>query len=195
VQTFDGGLDKPGGALQQTKTGYYMRKFMGQFESVTTNPPVYSSIVHDFIYFRYAEVLLNYAEATNEFSGPGTDVYDVLIALRKRAGIFPGTNNLYGLPQGMTQVEMRKMIQNERRIELAFEEHRFWDIRRWKIAPQVYNGQALSGLSIQRSSNGQVFYNRIPVLTTVFRDPQMYFYPIPYSEVIKNPNMQQNPNW
>lgn len=195
VQTYDGGVDKPGGTVQQTKTSYYMRKFMGAFESVNTNPPVYNDVVHDWVYFRYAEVLLNVAEATNEFSGPTSDVYDALMALRKRAGIDPGTDNLYGLKQGLSKEEMRQAIRTERRLELAFEEHRFWDIRRWKIAEAVYNTAPLYGLNIQKASSGQIFYNRIPVLTTAFRSPQMYLYPIPFSEVNKNPKMQQNPGW
>jgi hypothetical protein len=78
---------------------------------------------------------------------------------------------------------------------MAFEEQRFWDIRRWKIAAQVYNGAPLKGMDIQLSSGGQIFYNLVPVLTTIFRDPQMYLYPIPYSEVIKNNQMKQNPLW
>jgi len=195
VQTYDGGLDKPGGTVQQTKTGYYMRKFMGAFESVPSNPPSYSNTVHDFIHFRYAGVLLAYAEAANEFSGPTADVYNVLYALRQRAGIFPGPDNNYGLKQGMTQTEMRDVIRNERRIELAFEEHRYWDLRRWKIAADVYNAAPLRGMDIQLSSSGQLFYNPISVLATKFRDPQMYFYPIPYNEVVRNPRMKQNPLW
>jgi len=195
VQTFDGGLDKPGGSVQQTKTSYYMRKFMGAFESVSNNPPAYSATFHDYIYYRYAGVLLDYAEATNEFAGPTPDVYNVLYALRKRAGVLTGPDNTYGVPQGMTQADMRLAIQNERRVEMAFEEQRYWDIRRWKIAADVYNAGPLYGLDIQVSSGGQTFYNRIPVLTPVFRAPQMYLYPIPYSEVIKNGNMVQNPQW
>ena len=194
VQTYDGGLDKPGGSVQQTKTSYYMRKFMGAFESVSSNTPAYSGTVHDWIYYRYAEILLNYAEATNEFSGPSSDVYQVLYSLRKRAGIL-SSDGTYAVPQGMTQDEMRTFLQGERRIEMAFEEQRFWDIRRWKIAPQVYNTTPVQGLDLQLSSSGQLFYNPISVLTTVFRDPQMYFYPIPYSEVIKNGQMKQNPLW
>lgn len=193
VQTFDGGLDKPGGTVQQTKTSYYLRKFMGQFESVSGSS-IYSNTYHDWISFRYAEVLLNFAEATNEYTGPTSDVYNVLYALRHRAGIFPGPNNTYGLEQGMTQDEMRTAIQNERRIEMAFEEQRFWDIRRWKIAAQVY-ANPLQGMDIQQSTSGELFYSIIPVLTPVFRDPQMYLYPIPYSEVVKNGNMKQNPLW
>jgi len=195
VQTFDGGLDKPGGTLQQTKTSYYMRKFMGPFESVTSNPPSYFAVTHNFIYYRYAGILLNYAEAANEFSGPSTDIYTILYALRKRAGILTGPDNTYGVPQGMTQDDMRTFIHNERRVEMAFEEQRFWDIRRWKIAAQVYNSAPLQGLDIQISSGGQIFYNPIAVLTPIFRDPQMYLYPIPYSEVIKNNQMKQNPLW
>ncbi|MCW3094308.1 MAG: RagB/SusD protein [Ferruginibacter sp.] len=193
VETFEGGQDKPGGTLQQTKTSYYMRKFMGNFEAVNGSP-VYSNTVHDFIYFRYAEVLLNYAEALNEFSGPSTGVYQVIYDLRKRAGIIAGANNNYGVAAGLTKDEMRKIIQNERHVELAFEEHRFFDIRRSKIAGDVF-AKPLKGLTIQKSSGGQINYNPVNVLTPVFRNPQMYFYPIPYNEVIKNSQMVQNPQW
>jgi hypothetical protein len=95
----------------------------------------------------------------------------------------------------MSQDAMRTFIHNERRVEMAFEEQRFFDIRRWKIAGHVYNDAPLQGLDLQLSSGGQLFYNRVPVLNTVFREPQMYFYPIPYGEVIKNNQMKQNPLW
>ena len=193
VQTYDGGVDRPGGIVQQTKTGYYMRKFMGPFESAS--PPNYSATIHDFIYYRYAEILLDWAEATNEYSGPSAAIYGVLEQIRSRAGISSGTNGLYGLPAGMDQADMRTAIQNERRLELAFEEHRYWDIRRWKIAAQVYNTAPLQGIDIVQSGFSPATYNKVNVLTTSFKDPQMYFYPIPYSEVVKNPQMQQNPSW
>lgn len=193
VETFEGGQDKPGGTVQQTKTSYYMRKFMGNFETVNGGA-VYSNTVHDFVYIRYAEILLNYAEAINEFTGPTAEVYDVIRQLRKRAKIAAGTDDSYGVPAGLSQSEMRTVIQNERRVELAFEEHRFFDIRRWKIAEQVY-GTPLKGFNIQKSSGGSINYNPITVLTPIFRSPQMYLYPIPYNEVIKNPQMVQNPQW
>lgn len=194
VQTFDGGLDKPGGSLIQTKTGYYMRKFMGPWESVTGSVQ-FGNTFHDYIYFRYAGILLDFAEATNEFSGPSAAVYNVLFQLRQRAGVFPGTNFNYGLATNMDQPTMRAAIQNERRIEMAFEEKRYWDIRRWKIAATVYNSNPLAGMDIQAPVNQPLTYNRIPVLTSHFNDPGMYFYPIPYSEVVKNPQMIQNPTW
>ena len=93
----------------------------------------------------------------------------------------------------MTQTEMRTAIQNERRIELAFEESRYWDIRRWKIAETVMN-QPQTGVSINKTGSS-LTYNYINALTTKFQSPKMYLYPIPYDEVLKNPNMKQNPGW
>jgi hypothetical protein len=195
VQTFDGGLDKPGGAVVQTKTGYYMRKFMGLFETAQGSPPEFSATVHDWIYYRYAGILLDYAEATNEFSGPSSAVYNVLFQIRARAGITPGANNYYGLAMNMSQTDMRTAIQNERRCEMAFEERRYWDIRRWKIAAAAYNTAPLQGVDIVEGGAGAVTYNPINVLTTAFNSPTMYLYPIPYSETIKDPGMTQNPGW
>ena len=189
LQTFEGGQSRPGGAEPGTQTSYYMRKFMGNFENATQ----YSNVSRDWIILRYTEVLLNFAEAENEYNGATPDVYQVLKDLRARAGIAAGDNGMYGLRENMTADEMRNVVRNERRIELAFEEHRFWDIRRWKIAQQVY-GKALHGMSIIR--DGATFnYNVVEVFKPVFTAPKMYLYPIPYDEVVKNDNMLQNPGW
>lgn len=189
LQTFEGGQHRPGGAEPGTKTSYYMRKFMGNFENATQ----YSNTSHDWIILRYTEVLLNFAEAENEYNGATNEVYQVLKDLRARAGIAAGADGMYGLREGMTPEEMREVIRNERRIELAFEEHRFWDIRRWKIAQQVY-GKRLHGMSIIKE--GPAFnYNVVEVFKPVFIAPKMYLYPIPYDEVVKNDNMRQNPGW
>jgi hypothetical protein len=190
LQTYEGGQSKPNIGQQQTLTSYYMRKFMGNFEDVTA----YAAHNEDWIMFRYAEILLNYAEATNEtMASPNTDVYNQIIALRKRAGIAAGTDGMYGLKTGLNQADMRKVIQNERRIEMAFEENRFFDIRRWKIAETVMN-QPMTGSTIFKSGFGYT-YNTVNVLATKFVAPKMYLYPIPYDEVLKNPNMKQNPGW
>jgi hypothetical protein len=189
LQTYEGGLSKPNLGLQQTQTSYYMRKFMGYNETANS----YSGHNEDWLIFRYADILLDYAEAQNEAVGPDASVYEQLIALRQRAKIQPGADNLYGLKANMTQDEMRAVIQNERRIELAFEESRYWDIRRWKLAETVMN-QPRTGVSITQNGTG-FLYNNINVLTTKFVSPKMYLYPIPYDEVLKNPNMKQNPGW
>ncbi|WP_039866393.1 RagB/SusD family nutrient uptake outer membrane protein [Pedobacter sp. BAL39] len=184
VQTFEGGADKPGGTKQQTRTGYYARKFMGNFENLMR----YDNVNHDFVLFRYAEVLLNYAEARNEFlSAPDGSVYQYVEAIRQRAGLNP-----YQLAAGLTKVQMREIIQNERRKELAFEEHRFYDVRRWKLAETLFDRQ-VNGMVIYQTGTGTI-YQQTPVLQMNF-EKRMYLAPIPFSEVIKNRNMVQNPGW
>ncbi|RYE27750.1 MAG: RagB/SusD family nutrient uptake outer membrane protein [Sphingobacteriaceae bacterium] len=189
LQTYEGGLNKPNSNVQQTRTSYYLRKFMGNNEFANS----YSGHNDDWIILRYADILLDYAEAQNEVAGPTNDVYQVLKDIRKRAGILPGSNLFYGLKTAMTQAEMRMAIQNERRVEMAFEESRYWDIRRWKIAETVMNQPRL-GLSIIRTGS-ILSYNTVTVFNTKFTVPSMYLYPIPYAEVLKNPNMKQNPGW
>jgi len=188
LETYQGGRSNPSGATQKTKTSYYMRKFMGDFAYVDA----YSSVEHNWVVFRLAEIMLNFAEAQNEYSGPDDDVYQVLKDLRARAGIEEGTDGMYGLKQNMTREEMREAVRLERRIELAFEEHRYWDIRRWRIAEEVMN-EPIRGLIIIKSGIFMI-PNEIEVLTPSFKEKH-YLYPIPYSEVIKNSNMIQNPGW
>lgn len=138
-------------------------------------------------------MLLNFAEAENEYlSSPSDEVYQALIALRKRAGIDAGDNGLYGLKAGMTKDEMREVIHNERRIELAFEEHHYFDIRRWREAESIF-ATPVTGMQIIPSSSGYIYQEQNLVNVTFTN--KMYLYPIPYSEVIKNKNMVQNPNW
>jgi hypothetical protein len=186
VQTYDGGLDRPKGygnaSSGETRTGYYMRKFL----TGSSNETAYTANNHNFPIFRYAEVLLNYAEAQNEINGPDATVYNAINAIRGRVG-------MPALPTGLSQTDMRIRIRHERRVELAFESHRFFDIRRWKIAENVLN-DSLHG--IQGTLNGTtVTYREVSVATSGFSAPKMYLYPIPYKEVVSNNNMIQNPNW
>jgi len=189
LQTYIGGINNPSQSAQTTKTSYYMRKFMGLFEEVANYSDSY---VHVWIMFRYAEILLNFAEAENEYNGPTQEVYNAIIQLRKRAGIEAGSDQLYGLDANMTQDQMREIIHNERRIEMAFEEQRYWDIRRWRIAEDVF-ANPLYGLTIT-NNGGNLNFSRITVAQYSF-DMKRYFYPIPYTEVLKNKNMVQNPGW
>jgi len=195
LQTYEGGLDKPNNNSTQTKTGYYLRKHLGNFATAT----LYSAQPHNFPIFRYAEVLLNYAEARNEYlTTPDASVYKVLQDIRKRALITAGTTPgyLYGLKtSGMTKDEMRIAIRNERRIEMAFEEQRFWDLRRWKTAETVLN-KDLNGMIITRNATtGALTYQKAVVGKISFANPRMYFYPIPYAEITKNTNLVQNTGW
>ena len=194
LDTQVGGTHNPSGA-QYSRTCYYMAKFMKDYQTSSN----YEDNIHLWVMYRYGEVLLNYAEALNEVALAGgtidnKEVLNSLIQLRKRAGIEPGNENYYGLPapQNYDAAEMREIIRNERRIEMALEEQRYWDIRRWRIAEDIFK-EPLKGLNIQVVGN-KTIYNEVNVLSAEF-DTKRYFYPIPYSEVIKNGNMIQNPNW
>jgi hypothetical protein len=189
VQVQNGGVDKPDNPTilpVETRTGYYLRKFLGNFGTGSA----FSSQSHNFPLFRYAEIVLNHAEALNELNQVENAVTQIK-SLRARAGIAAGANTRYGIKAGITQDEMRDLIRNERRIELAFEEHRFWDIRRWKIAGQVLT-TPLTGMQITNAASP--VYQVIPVATPVFTN-RLYHMPIPYDEIIKNNQLIQNEGW
>lgn len=133
---------------------------------------------------RYAEILLNFAEATNEFDGPVSEVYQAVEAIRKRAGLRP-----YQLPTGLSKDQMRTAIQNERRLELAFEGHRFFDVRRWMIAETTENIQ-MHGIEVKRGAT--VTYNPFNVRKHNFTKA-MYLWPLPLKEIAKSPELLQNP--
>ncbi|MDR1121921.1 MAG: RagB/SusD family nutrient uptake outer membrane protein [Dysgonamonadaceae bacterium] len=170
-----------------TPTGYYICK-MQFFTQASANwwimPPSSRPQI------RYAEILLNYAEAANEWSGPSDEIYSALKLIRERAGIEPGDDEMYGLKANMTYDEMKEAIRVERRIELAFEGHRFFDVRRWMIAPQT-EAQAMTGMEI-RLVNGVKKYTPFNVRQHIWR-PAMYFWPLPYKEISKSPDLIQNP--
>ncbi|MCE7042165.1 RagB/SusD family nutrient uptake outer membrane protein [Dyadobacter sp. CY312] len=172
-----------------TVTGYLLRKGMNE-----SNNDYYGSSGSDQNWneLRYAEVLLNYAEAKNEaLSAPDQSVYDAVEQIRSRAGLSP-----YQLPKGLSKDQMKERIRKERYIELSFENKRYWDLRRWKIASQVLNGKQFNALYITKKADGSYAYQAKPVdgVSCVFQD-KMYYVPIPQREIEKNPNLEQNPGW
>ncbi|KAA8479106.1 putative outer membrane starch-binding protein [Arcticibacter tournemirensis] len=141
-----------------------------------------------FPLIRYAEILLNFAEARNErLAAPDAEVYSAVEEIRKRAGLNP-----YTLPTGLSKAGMRTVIQNERRLELAFEGHRFFDVRRWKIAETTEN-QQMHGTEPTKTATGTT-YRTINVRKHTF-DKRMYLWPIPLSEVSKSTQLLQNPGY
>jgi putative outer membrane protein, probably involved in nutrient binding len=145
-----------------------------------------SSSGHVVPLFRLAEIYLNYAEALNEYDPTNPDIAVYLNKIRNRA-------SLPNVPSGLSQEQMRKVIQHERRIELAFEEHRFWDVRRWKIASSTL-GAPVKGIQIARKPTGGFTYQPVEVEQRVFQ-PKMYWYPIPQSELLKLTKWEQNNGW
>jgi len=164
-----------------TPTGYYIFKMMDP--NVINNS--LSASPRCLPLMRYAEILLNYAEAANEVSGPTDEVYNAVEAIRQRAGLRP-----YALPRGMSQDEMREAIHNERRLELAYEGHRFFDVRRWMTAETNQN-QMMEGMEVDRGTN-TVTYKVFDVRKHNF-NKAMYLWPIPMSEITKSPELQQSP--
>jgi hypothetical protein len=181
VETFDGGLDNPASNPNSTKTGYYMRKFLS--DAATYNIPSPATVRRPWVIFRYAEVLLNYAEALNEAVGANTEVYNAINQVRVRAG-------MPALPAGLSQSQMRDRIRNERRVELCFEDHRFFDVRRWMQGETIFNGP-VRGMKITKSG-ATLTYTPFVVENRVFL-PQNYLYPISLSELNVSPALGQNP--
>ncbi|MDB5002502.1 MAG: SusD family protein [Mucilaginibacter sp.] len=167
-----------------TVTGYYHNKMLDPNGLAAT---LFNTTNRCIPLMRYAEVLLNYAEAANEFEGPTNNVYDAIKSVRTRAGLNPAA-----LPTGLSQSQMRTYIQNERRIELAYEGFRFWDVRRWKIATTTENIQA-QGMEVDKTTTSTA-YNLFNVTKHNFR-PAMYLWPFPLSETGKSPTLVQNPGY
>ena len=178
LEVWNGGLNGPPKS-HTTKTGYYLRKYLT--ESISLNPVNPGSGYHYWVIFRYAEVLLNYAEAMNEAYGPevaGPAPLNNLTALqavnqvRTRTGLA-----MPGFPTGMAADAFRTKLWNERRVELAFEDHRFWDLRRWKIGDQTTE---IYGMDVVKDGTNFT-YTRKLVETRVW-DDKMYLYPIPQTD-------------
>jgi hypothetical protein len=193
IFTYDGAANDGYGTVVWA-TGYWWRKMLD--DNITAQAGPNTERVLPLI--RYAEILLNYAEAANEV-GNISIAYDQLKLIRKRAGIIAGGDGLYGLKSGMTKDEMRTVIMNERQVELAYEDHRYWDVRRWKTAQQTQNVD-MKAMKITRTVVGSTTtytYQTVPInvnVTHVFKD-FMYFFPIMQTELAKNPNFIQNPGY
>ena len=183
IETFTGGYN---GAPKYgaTPTGYYLRKYVdGSCVTTTDNQ---TSRRHTWIIFRLGEFYLDYAEAVyNAVGSANDDTYgmtanDAVNVLRQRSDIqMP--------PFTEDGEEWVKRYERERLVELAFENHRFWDVRRWKKGAQYF-----ASVQAANISNGLMLTRS--TLNRQWND-KFYFYPIPQSELKKNPNLTQNPGW
>lgn len=173
-----------------TRTGYYLRKHLRE-DVVLNTSGTHSTQAHYTPRIRYTEIFLNYAEAANEVWGPegagsyGFSAYDVIKAIRQRAGIGLENGDAYLESIKGNQAAMRELIRNERRLELCFESFRFWDIRRWELD---MNEPAMG----MRISGGT--YTPFEVETRSYEDYMIYG-PIPYSETLKFSALEQNQGW
>lgn len=187
IQTYNTGESGPAGSWDHSRTSYFGRKNV----SPGSNPKTGVYDKRPYIMMRYAEILLNYVEALNEYDKDNADILKYLNLIRERAGIPQYGQGVNPLPIPANQAAMREAIRAERRVELAFEHHRYFDTRRWKIAEQT-DGGPMYGMNILE--NPPAFYKRVVFETRVFRK-SFYFFPIPQTEINKNTNMVQNPFW
>lgn len=176
-----GGTDA---VYQGTPTGYYNNKML---DPGAISEGFFATTNRCIPLIRFAEILLDYAEAANEADGPTALVYQAIEAVRQRAGLVP-----YQLPTGLTTDEMRTYIHDERRIELAYEGHRFFDVRRWLIADQTEN-VAAQGMEVDRNE-GVPTYKIFTVRKHAF-STRMYLWPFPQAEVGKGAGLVQNPGY
>ena len=196
--------DNLGYGSSSTRTGYYLKKLLRDDVS-----PLSSSLIeqqHIYPRIRYTEIFLAFAEAANDAWGPKSDptgigftAYDVIKAIRERAGL--ATNEIgVALPEGdvyleecaSDQAKMTNLIRNERRIELCFENKRFWDLRRWLLPLN----ETVNGVEINRNEEtGELTYKLLVVEKREFDNSYQCYGPIPKGEVLKWSNLKQNMGW
>ena len=191
IETFVGGKDYSATRNDLgSPTGYYLRRYIQESTSFTPENEVKNK--HQWIVYRYAETLLTYAEAMNEYLGNPTSTggnfsisaLEALNMVRANAGMPDVTVT--------SQSDFREAVRREWRVEFAFEDHRFWDVRRWDIG-QATQGQ-IDGVEITRTG-GKNEYKRMTVETRTWSARQNLF-PIPQSELFCNPNLNpQNTGW
>ena len=196
--------DNLGYGSSSTRTGYYLKKLLRDDVS-----PLSSSLIeqqHIYPRIRYTEIFLAFAEAANDAWGPKSDptgigftAYDVIKAIRERAGL--ATNEIgVALPEGDVyleecagdQAKMTNLIRNERRIELCFENKRFWDLRRWLLPLN----ETVNGVEINRNDEtGELTYKTLVVEKREYDNSYQCYGPIPKGEVLKWSNLKQNKGW
>lgn len=189
--------EKPWGKdyiLGYSRTGFFLKKFMDKDLNPTNNVTVPNS----YPIIRYADILLLYAETLNEYyddpsSAPDDAICWAISEVRNRAGMPDVRTTFANRGWPLTQENIRKLIQNERRVEFAFEEHRFWDIRRWMIGPETQRSVHEQEIILKEDDKTKE-YNVREIEKRRYED-FMNLMPIPQSEINRNKNLIQNLGW
>lgn len=194
VETFVGGADEiSNSSRRNTRTGYYLRKYHNHMSTLNNIVDGYSRL------FRLAEVYLNYAETAYQSHGPDVPIQvgGLLMSARDAVNFVRARAGMPNFPSGMSKEAFEKKYRNERRIELAYEDHRFFDVRRWKILSET--DRFVTGMRIVKEQNGDLLYTRFKFPDRQAWEDKYLLYPIDKSEVDKmfkltNENWQ-NPGW
>lgn len=196
IDVSEGGKDSEGFHIFASRSGYYLSKFLSTTQKNMLDPIQTLNSRHFNPLLRKTEVWLNYAEAANEAWGPqgkGEDcrysAYDVLKIIREKSGGITDTGYLSEVAsQGKDA--FRKLIQNERRIEFAFEDQRFWDLRRCLLPLDT----PIEGMKVIRTSDG-LAYEPVEIEKRPLDALRYYYLPLPNDELLKNPNLKNNMGW
>ena len=192
LETFVGGLNGLPLAYA-TPTGYYLKKYITESIQIAGNGA--TTCKHVWVTFRLAEFYLNYAEAMLNLTGSGytaatgftmTPKYAIDV-VRRRAG-------LAGIEEGLSASDFKSKYEKERFVELAFEGHRFFDVRRWKEGEKYF--KTIYGMRITKNADGTFSETKTVVQNRQWDDSKMNLFPIPQSEILKSGNvLEQNPGW
>ena len=192
LETFEGGLNGLPQAYA-TPTGYYLKKYVTESVQIAGNGA--NTCKHVWVTFRLAEFYLNYAECMLNLTGSGyqaasgfsmTPKYAIDM-VRRRAG-------LAGIEEGLSASDFKAKYENERFVELAFEGHRFFDVRRWKEGDKYF--KTIYGMKITKNADGTFNETKTVVQNRQWDDSKMNLFPIPQSEILKSGNiLVQNPGW
>lgn len=174
-----------------TPTGYYLKKYLDSTTDISSSTGS-GGKRHSWVTFRLGEFYLNYAEAVFNYLG-SADATDAVFTMSPVEAVNKVRNRedvkMPDFPSGMSADEFIQKYRRERMVELAFEGHRFWDVRRWKDGDSQKNI-----IEMQITKNGDNYtYKR--VTKSRYWNDKMYLFPIPDSEMRKNPNLTQNPGW
>ena len=199
--------DNLGNVPTSTRTGYYMSKLLRE----DVNPQSSNLVEQQHIYarIRYTEIFLAFAEAANDAWGPtgdggtGHSAYDIIKAIRERAGIAPAEpgstdrTDVYLEECKSNKDMMTSLIRNERRIELCFENKRFWDLRRWMLPlNEPVDGVEITKIDADKDPDpDNLVYRRFKVEDRVFDSSYQYYGPIPRGEILKWSQLTQNKGW
>jgi hypothetical protein len=198
--------DNLGNVPASTRTGYYMSKLLRE----DVNPQSSNLVEQQHIYarIRYTEIFLAFAEAANDAWGPtgdggtGHSAYDIIKAIRERAGIAPEVPGVERVDVYLEECKnnkdmMTSLIRNERRIELCFENKRFWDLRRWMLPlNEPVDGVEITKIDADKDPDpDNLVYRRFKVEDRVFDSSYQYYGPIPRGEILKWSQLTQNKGW
>lgn len=191
IDVCEGGKDSENyisGSASGSRTGYYLRKFLSEKKDMLT-PTSASSALHFYPAMRMAEMYLALAEASNEVWGPsqkgdgiGLSAYDIIKDIRKKSGQI--VDDLYIETIKDSKEDFRNLILNERRLELAFENFRYWDLRRCLLPLE----SSMKGIVVKRNGDGNLTYSQKEVEYREKESLKDYYLPVPYTEILKNPN-------